>query len=522
MEYSLHLLLELGGFSKAQYEILDQKTSSRYHTIQLIGNDEMTLEEGTLYLQFSDADMIAYRSEVFAECSLKSIAVILFEDHDQAARKEEINLKGNRLNSQIEKIVFNKDVAPVTVFNRICKLFERLNQQEDAFYKAFIVGKPLQEIIGLFYDYIGNPAYIVDSSFKVLAIDMRNDMEYLSSTYGRAAKYGYLSYDLVANLIESKELQVIERGKNASVIYSDYFYVPFINYNLRKGKQLLGHLFIVGMLKEITSAEVELVDCYGKIIEDYMASDIGSLQKRGNAYEYFLQDILEGKLTDIPVIERQMRPLGFNRDTRLILAVLEQRNTEELEQKRIFQQLEQIPGSKSFYHKGYIVTLIPAKMEDTCFSIRKKLTKIAEKIGFRGGLSDFFSGFECMPICYKQGEAAISMAEYKQVQIFNECAIPYMLDIMQKADWQFLINQRIRTLIAYDREHAAHLAETLRIYLENNQNAIQTAEALYIHRNTLTYRLKKIQEIAELDLTRPDSRFRIVISLWLLMKEERK
>lgn len=58
------------------------------------------------------------------------------------------------------------------------------------------------------------------------------------------------------------------------------------------------------------------------------------------------------------------------------------------------------------------------------------------------------------------------------------------------------------------------LLETLQVYLECQGNVLATAERLYIHRNTLRYRLKRIEEILGRDLESPDER----LSLWLALK----
>jgi DNA-binding PucR family transcriptional regulator len=44
------------------------------------------------------------------------------------------------------------------------------------------------------------------------------------------------------------------------------------------------------------------------------------------------------------------------------------------------------------------------------------------------------------------------------------------------------------------------LHETLKKYLECSKNATVAAEQLFIHRNTLNYRIKKIEELTGLDL----------------------
>lgn len=55
-------------------------------------------------------------------------------------------------------------------------------------------------------------------------------------------------------------------------------------------------------------------------------------------------------------------------------------------------------------------------------------------------------------------------------------------------------------LMEYDELNNTELCRTLDVYLRKNQNANLTAEALYIHRNTLRYRLDKIKSLLDDDL----------------------
>jgi DNA-binding PucR family transcriptional regulator len=58
----------------------------------------------------------------------------------------------------------------------------------------------------------------------------------------------------------------------------------------------------------------------------------------------------------------------------------------------------------------------------------------------------------------------------------------------------------IKKLKDYDVNNGTELIGTLSCYIENNYNVLKTAEYLYIHRNTLYKRLKKIESIMELDI----------------------
>jgi purine catabolism regulator len=62
-------------------------------------------------------------------------------------------------------------------------------------------------------------------------------------------------------------------------------------------------------------------------------------------------------------------------------------------------------------------------------------------------------------------------------------------------------------------ENASELLHTLDIYFEHNGNLSQTADALFVHRNTLLYRMNRIATIAGLDLEDSDTRLALQLAL---------
>lgn len=67
-----------------------------------------------------------------------------------------------------------------------------------------------------------------------------------------------------------------------------------------------------------------------------------------------------------------------------------------------------------------------------------------------------------------------------------------------------------------------YLVETFNAYIENNLSLIHTAEKLYIHINTLKYRLKRIEEMTGCCLHNVDDILRIRLSILALQHKERK
>lgn len=69
------------------------------------------------------------------------------------------------------------------------------------------------------------------------------------------------------------------------------------------------------------------------------------------------------------------------------------------------------------------------------------------------------------------------------------------------------------TLLDYDVKQHADLIKTLEAFFACHGNLSQTAEMLIVHRNTLLYRMNRINEIAQIDLNRPETRLALHLAL---------
>ena len=72
----------------------------------------------------------------------------------------------------------------------------------------------------------------------------------------------------------------------------------------------------------------------------------------------------------------------------------------------------------------------------------------------------------------------------------------------------------IEPLETHDRERNGDLVRTLEVFFAANANASEAADRLFLHRNSLLYRLERIQELTGLDLK--DHRARLALQLGLL------
>jgi purine catabolism regulator len=88
--------------------------------------------------------------------------------------------------------------------------------------------------------------------------------------------------------------------------------------------------------------------------------------------------------------------------------------------------------------------------------------------------------------------------------------------ILSLADREKLLafcERTLGSLIDYDMRQHADLIKTLEAFFACHGNLSQTAEVLIVHRNTLLYRMNRINEIAEIDLNRPETRLALHLAL---------
>ncbi len=71
----------------------------------------------------------------------------------------------------------------------------------------------------------------------------------------------------------------------------------------------------------------------------------------------------------------------------------------------------------------------------------------------------------------------------------------------------------IATVVRYDEQYATDLLGTLESYLAQNCNMNATAQAIYAHRHTVSYRLERVRELTGLDPFTSEDRERLGLGL---------
>lgn len=99
------------------------------------------------------------------------------------------------------------------------------------------------------------------------------------------------------------------------------------------------------------------------------------------------------------------------------------------------------------------------------------------------------------------------------VQKFADLGIYYPIFCQSQDEIKRFCWDTLGKIIEYDNKTEGELLPTLRKLLDSSLNMKSTADSLFIHVNTLYYRVNKIEELLEIDFNSMDSRVNLFIAI---------
>jgi len=111
-------------------------------------------------------------------------------------------------------------------------------------------------------------------------------------------------------------------------------------------------------------------------------------------------------------------------------------------------------------------------------------------------------------------EIARQIKHEQRIMLFENLGYLHLLYHAAANDSHYdIFSQKIQQLSS--QGHNKELLTTLETYLRQGGNALETARRLHIHRSTLIYRLQRIENLCGLDLSDPQVRLNLQISIQL-------
>ncbi|MFZ4827927.1 MAG: PucR family transcriptional regulator [Phototrophicaceae bacterium] len=118
---------------------------------------------------------------------------------------------------------------------------------------------------------------------------------------------------------------------------------------------------------------------------------------------------------------------------------------------------------------------------------------------------------------YEQAKEAITIAERLEILgmiEFSELGLFHWLQqLSNQVLEQNIFYMAIAKLAEFDQKHNKQLLPTLEIFLQCGGSIKEASEILFVHRNTLLYRLDRIETFTNVQLKNPDNRLNLSVAL---------
>lgn len=174
--------------------------------------------------------------------------------------------------------------------------------------------------------------------------------------------------------------------------------------------------------------------------------------------------------------------------------------------------------------EDYLVIFFEAKMKEEMIiqqfidEVNERLEELAEDAVFSWGIGQDRNGIKVFHTSYEKAFSALEMImsqkEPGDVLRFEETRFNrLLLQLVSDETIQEITQASIAPLIEYGREREIDLIETFIVYDAEKRNVSQAARALNLHRQSLLYRLDKINKLTNLSIDNPDDAFLLNISI---------
>ena len=422
-------------------------------------------------------------------------------------------------------IWIKEPVNPILILDRVQNFFDMHNRWCDMVRSDLLSHKTFADIVSHLSQVTINPFYYADAGFRTLAIKEDDTLYASSSSWRMQTEIGRHPVEILSTFVTSGELGEVNKRHDAWLFDSSTFHTPFISKTIFCQGDVFGHLFIIETYPNQEVFDIEILEEFGNLLEAHLDLSSMSYSSTGRPFEPML--IIQ--LADSPRNEAEtdylLKLLSWRRFDQYRIAIFDKADVANDERLAAITSAEiqaiedNLSSSKAFPYKDQIVCVINANKPEA-ISVEDLAVHLCERFGWKAALSDLGHSFDSLKALYKQ--AAITMKtgrENDEISMLYRYE-DYRLDILftsllNNTDADFLLHNDLRALLIHDKENNSELVKTLKVYLDCERNSSRTADALFLHRNSVNYRLERIKSLMTSDLDDPENRLLLMLSIYL-------
>jgi len=232
----------------------------------------------------------------------------------------------------------------------------------------------------------------------------------------------------------------------------------------------------------------------------------------------------------LPIFKKK----GFLETTKYcigLIEILDENNLPEKNQSLVMDQIRislenmlvglNCSGFHMVFHDCLVCVFVDCKadvIKKTMLRIRKEnILKMPAKYNFRIGIGGEVISPQKLAKSYEQAKKILLLQMQKnsnELCIYDEQDVYSLLFAVEDNEVMIhYLSKNLGPLINSDELKGTNYVEVLQIYLETNGSVNQTAAQLFVHRNTVNYKLGKIEELLSCDLSEFYQRVKLQLAL---------
>lgn len=390
-----------------------------------------------------------------------------------------------------------------------------MSKVDELLLDSVMENRPLKDLIAMVSNEINNPLIVIDSSYKIIC---SHKSEKITDKYWiNNLKKGYCSFEFIS------ELKNLTKNKDIPKDSSPYIlncpgseitrYVSKIIYrNIHFGYVVI--LDNIVAFKENTPQDLEKLS---KTIGSVYLSNFELPENEDSKSQFIYSILINDQITE-ERINKDIERYNLRINLPIALLLIKSRTSDNnllKEEVRTF-----LPSSIINNISGYMVVCDKDEeinkliKQDNWIEFLKRNDVICLIGEPTDKLVDLSSSYKLM--LYFLKEFSYLLKDNKSY-LFSHLRSLLALEIKGKSKSQLisLIPRPILSLDKYDKKHNTKYIHILESLLKNRFSKSETAKELFLHRNSLSYHISKIEKIAGLDLN--DSSYDNILQLGLIL-----
>lgn len=368
-----------------------------------------------------------------------------------------------------------------------------------------------QGIVDLAWYVCRNPIILMDGNNRVIGITRQYPDDSLDEEWYYLCNYGYTSLNAVSQMRDDKTgLEMLQHGprafqfpKTRILKYGGYSYCMSCN------DIICGRITILSKERELNPGDFQMVELLARLLEPSLGQ-IYYESVLSNANVFY--NLLTGKSFDRKMLDTQLSYQQWSMDDTYCLTLIEvtdggkksfiSRNLDMLMQTLLYHSHNYVPIKKTPY-----ILLLSSLRTNTGGEMREFLKVLETHNPIRISFSLPCCGIENIKFLYSQALYALNSGKTlhpeEQFSDFFDYALNYLIESGSLEDSVRACMPGVIHLWKMQQKQKDDLFLTLKTYLDHERSVTKTSETLFTHRNTVLYRIKKVQEILHQDLDDP-------------------